>query len=251
MRATNRTFSSNRTVAAMTTHRTNQSLPIASSAPTTSASPTASTSSTAFSIPSDCCSLAKWTRRGVIAAVVVLVACSAYLYGRNESLQSRIDRSALGSMPTMMVDGQAVTMVDATAAVVSDKFSIATGPVADDSEGFFMLDHNSGLLQCQVIYPRLGQVGARFAVNVAEPLGTAGKGGTYLMLTGRVNFPRASNRPAASVVVYVMDTATGNFVCYGVPFNDSMVNSGRSQQGTLVLITQGSANPLVDRDALR
>ncbi len=74
---------------------------------------------------------------------------------------------------------------------------------------------------------------------MADALGTGGKGGEYLMLTGRVNFPRASNRPVASVVVYVMDTATGNYVCYGVPFNDSMVNAGRQQQGGLVFITKG------------
>ena len=202
-----------------------------------------------------CCTGAAWARRAGIVALVVLSVSTAYLFGRNQSLQTAATKSAaadfLASAPTMLIDGQPVPIVDAAGAVVSDKFSIATGPVADDSEGFFMLDHNSGLLQCQVIYPRLAAVGARYAVNVAEALGTGSKGGEYLMLTGRVSFPRASNRPAASVVVYVMDTATGNFVCYGVPFNDSMVNSGKPQRGALVLVTTGSANPLVDRDALR
>lgn len=202
-----------------------------------------------------CCDAAVWMRRAATLTLVALIGCSAYLYGRNQTLQTTLQRTladaALASMPTMTIDGQEVPLVDATGAVVSDKFSIATGPISDDSDGFFMLDHNSGLLQCQVIYPRIGQVGASFAINAAGALGTSGKGGSYLMLTGRVNFPRASNRPAASVVVYVMDTATGNFVCYGVPFNESAVNSGRTQQGALVLITQGSANPLIDRDALR
>ncbi len=68
----------------------------------------------------------------------------------------RSARSSAGFQLTMMSRSRNANL----SAVVSEKFSIATGPVADDSEGFFMLDHNSGLLQCQVIYPRLGQVGA-------------------------------------------------------------------------------------------
>ena len=196
---------------------------------------------------------ATWARRTGAVAVLLTVATLAYLVGRNRTLTAALQSSAhpLAGSPTITVDGQTLPIVDAAGAVVSEKFSIATGPVSEDSEGFFMLDHNSGLLQCQTIYPRLGQVGAKFVANVAEGLGNGGQGGSYLMLTGRVNFPRSSNQPAASVVVYVMDTATGQFVAYGVPFNESMVNSGRPQNGALVLVTRGSANPLIDRDSLR
>ena len=201
----------------------------------------------------DCCPAMTWVRRASLAVgaivAVVLVAVAAYRYGRHQSPASAM--GPLAHQPTVMIDGRPVPLVDASGAVVSEKFSIASGPVSQDGDGFFMLDHNSGLLQCQVIYPRLGRVGAVFQTNVAEALGSGGQGGSYLMLTGRVNFPRSSNTPAASVVIYVMDTATGNYVAYGVPFNESMVNSGRPQNGALVLITRGSANPLVDRDALR
>ncbi|MEM9828927.1 MAG: hypothetical protein AAF958_20235, partial [Planctomycetota bacterium] len=155
------------------------------------------------------------------------------------------------SVPDIKIDGQSFPLMDAASAVVSDKFSVATGPVSEDGDGFFMLDHNSGLLQCQVIYPRTGLIGATFQTNVGEALGTGGKGGDYLMLTGRVNFPRASNRPAGNCVVYVMDTTTGSFACFGVPFNNVMVNSNRPQQGAMVLIARGSANPLIDRDNFR
>ena len=56
---------------------------------------------------------------------------------------------------------------------------MATGEVSDDAEGLFVLDHNSGLLQCSVVYPRSGQFMARFQVNVAEALGSRGqKGGS-------------------------------------------------------------------------
>ena len=92
---------------------------------------------------------------------------------------------------------------------------------------------------------------ARFSINIAETLGTGAKGGQYLMVTGRANFPRASNRPAAATVVYVMDSTTGNYACYGIPFDHTAVPRNQPQQGLLVLIGAGSANPLVNRDDLR
>lgn len=142
-------------------------------------------------------------------------------------------------------------LINATGAVTSEKFSMATGNVSDEAEGLFVLDHNSGLLQCSVIYPRSGQFMARFSINIAETLGTGAKGGQYLMVTGRANFPRASNRPAAATVVYVMDSTTGNYACYGIPFDHTAVPRNQPQQGLLVLIGAGSANPLVNRDDLR
>jgi hypothetical protein len=142
-------------------------------------------------------------------------------------------------------------LIQATASVISEKYSMATGDVADDAEGLFVLDHNSGLLQCSVVYPRSGQFMARFSVNVAEALGTGAKGGQYMMVTGRAQFPRASNRPAAQTLVYVMDSATGNFAAYGIPFDHTAVARNQAQQGLMVLVATGSANPVVDRDALR
>ena len=72
-----------------------------------------------------------------------------------------------------------------------------------------------------------------------------------MMLTGRAAFPRASNRPAASTVVYVIDSASGNYACYGIPFDRVAMNANRAQQGALVLISTGTANPVIDRDNLR
>ncbi|TWU55184.1 hypothetical protein Poly59_14800 [Rubripirellula reticaptiva] len=139
----------------------------------------------------------------------------------------------------------------ADSAVSSENFSMATGAVDQEAEGLFVLDHNSGLLQCSVIYPRMGRFMSQFTANVADALGTGGKGGSYLMLTGRADFPRSSNNPVGSTIVYVMDTATGNYASYYVPFNRQAMTSGQVQQGLLMLIATGSANPVIDRDALR
>lgn len=188
-----------------------------------------------------CCGLtaSRWISCLAVAAVVTV---GAFFAGR---LTTATRGDSTESLAT------ALPLINATAAVTSEKYSMATGDVSDDAEGLFVLDHNSGLLQCSVIYPRRGQFMARFSVNVAEALGAGAKGGQYMMVTGRAQFPRASNRPAASTVVYVMDSATGNYACYGIPFDHTAVARNQPQQGLLVLIAAGSANPLVDRDDLR
>ncbi len=141
--------------------------------------------------------------------------------------------------------------IDATAAVSSEKYSVATGMVGDEAEGFFVLDHNSGLLQCKVLYPRMRSFMASFTVNVGDALGAAGKGGSYLMVTGQADFQRSSTVPVATTVVYVLNTSTGAYAAYAIPFNRVLVNSGQPQTGQLVLLGADQANPVVDRDALR
>ena len=168
---------------------------------------------------------------------VASIAAAAYFAGLSQSET----QSSVANLP----------ILEATSAVTSDKFSMATGAVSEDADGLFVLDHNSGLLQCSVIYPRVGRFMANYSINVADAVGAGGKGGKYMMLTGRADFPRASNRPAAQTVVYVIDTATGNYACYGVPFDRTAMNSNRAQNGALVWITSGSANPVIDRDSLR
>ncbi|TWU38945.1 hypothetical protein Q31b_40230 [Novipirellula aureliae] len=162
------------------------------------------------------------------------VAVAAYLFGQSTS------------QPRVMF-----SPIEATAAETSERFSMATGPVSDDAEGLFLLDHNSGLLQCNVIYPRAGRFMASFSAQVGEALGAGGKGGQYLMMTGLAEFRQSSATPAAPSVVYVLDTATGNYACYGIPFNRVLVNSNRPQQGVMQLIATGTANPVITRDPSR
>ena len=140
--------------------------------------------------------------------------------------------------------------LDATSAVTSEKFSMATGYLSQDAEGLFVLDHNSGLLQCSVMYPRLGKFLGLFVVNVQEALG-AGKGSKFIMTTGVVDIPSSNSNPVGSSVVYVPTTSTGNYACYYIPFNRTLMNSNKPQQGSLMLLATGSADPVIDRDAVR
>lgn len=191
-----------------------------------------------YQCPACCGRLRSVVTPMLVLVTIVSICAAAYFAGRSSAIQA---------------DGNPLQLplIDATSAVTSDKYSVATGAVSEDADGLFVLDHNSGLLQCSVIYPRMGKFLAHYSINVAEAVGTGAKGGKYMMLTGRASFPRASNRPAASTVVYVMDTASGNYACYGIPFDNVAKNANRPQQGVLVLISTGSANPVIDRDNLR
>ena len=89
-----------------------------------------------------------------------------------------------------------------------------------------------------------------FTVNVHDTLGQS-KGGEFMMMTGMVDVPSSNNNPVGSSVVYVMNTSTGMYACYYIPFSRTMMNSNAPQQGALVLLSTGSADPIVNRDNLR
>ncbi|WP_164103999.1 hypothetical protein [Candidatus Laterigemmans baculatus] len=153
------------------------------------------------------------------------------------------DRATAESAPLLSID--------ATGSAIGEEFSLATGPVSDDAEGVFVLDHATGLLQCNVLYPRTSQFGAAFQVNVKESLPGGGKNSKYLMVTGAARFGASSNRGGGNCVVYVLDQSSGAYACYGVPFNPSAVNSRTPQMGMLVPLAVGQARQALDRDALR
>ncbi|QEF97581.1 hypothetical protein Mal15_16220 [Stieleria maiorica] len=188
-------------------------------------------------------------RRSIpLLAVVTLASifAAAYYAGQTHALR----QAAAGADQQANPLGVKLPTLDATAAVSSEKFSMATGFISDRAEGLFVLDHNSGLLQCSVMYPRLGKFLGLFVVNVHDALGS-GKGAEYMMTTGLVDMPSSNNNPLASSVVYVLNTTTGTYACYYIPFNRTLMNSNQPQQGNMVLLATGSADPVVDRDALR
>ncbi|WP_372894421.1 hypothetical protein [Stieleria sp.] len=186
------------------------------------------------------------------AATLTSIFVAAYFAGQTHALR-QANQATTAQAAASGVDlpsGLKLPTLDATAAFSSEKFSMATGFVSTNAEGLFVLDHNSGLLQCSVMYPRLGQFLGLFVVNVHDALGT-GKGAEYMMMTGLVDMPSSNSNPLASSVVYVLNTTTGMYACYYIPFNRSLMNANKPQQGNLVLLATGSADPVVDRDAIR
>jgi len=132
--------------------------------------------------------------------------------------------------------------IDAVASDTGDKYSIATGIVSDEAEGFFVLDHNSGVVQCTVFYPRVGKFLATFTGNAAELVGAGGKGGSYLMVTGQADTSRGARPGAfAPTLLYVLNTASGNYGVFSIPFDRQALAQGRPQQGVLIPVGTGTA----------
>lgn len=177
--------------------------------------------------------------RGVLAAVacltVVAVAAAGYLAGR--AVPQHRD-SGLPGFP----------MIDASTSATSEKYSIATGLVSEDSEGFFVLDHSTGILQCHVYSPRADTFAASFTANVGETLGGGAKGGGYLLATGLTDMTRGGRGAAlAPSLVYVLNTGTGNYAAFAIPFDRQAAAAGRPQQGVLIPRGVGSASVLPRR----
>jgi hypothetical protein len=148
-------------------------------------------------------------------------------------------------------DGQALVLpaqLNASATDSAETFSIATGQI-DESEGIFFLDFLTGELQCVVLYKN-GNWGARFVANVFNDLQIqATKKPKFLMVTGKTEFARGGGGgQPGRCVLYVVDSTTGSFAVYGVPWNRQAEATGQPQGGPLVLLQQGRARNLQIRE---
>ena len=118
------------------------------------------------------------------------------------------------------------------------------------SEGIFFLDFLTGDLQCAVLYKN-GLWGASFVANVFPDLGInqGTKKPNFLMVTGAWEGLRGGGggQPGRSVV-YVVDSTTGSFAVYGVPWNRQAEATGAVQGGPLFLMHKGRARNLQIRN---
>jgi hypothetical protein len=139
------------------------------------------------------------------------------------------------------------TVLHAEAATGCETMAVATGVIDEDVEGLFTLDFLTGELSCFVLYakgPLAQKLGATFKTNVAAAFGAIeqGKKPHYLLITGKANFTRGTGagavRPAYSVC-YVVDTNTGKWVAYGIPWNQTASAQGRLQEAVMVPLANG------------
>jgi hypothetical protein len=97
---------------------------------------------------------------------------------------------------------------------------------------------------------RTGKFNAVFRTNVIQTLGIdEAKRPKYLMTTGMINFPRGATaaRPGNSIV-YVMDTSTGNYAAWGIPWRREIAATGRPQADALLLLDAGTARTAAIRE---
>jgi hypothetical protein len=181
--------------------------------------------------------------RGAAVLLVLSLAVAAGYWGR--IIQQR-HAAAMTSPAEKPLDGLASLLAErrlhASTAAMGESFAMATGSIDSDVEGLFLLDFVTGELQCIVLNYRSGKFNAIFRANVQADLGVdPAKRPKYLMTTGTINFPRGASaaRPGNSVV-YVMDTASGNFCAYAIPWRRELAATARPQAGGLMLMDVGT-----------
>jgi hypothetical protein len=157
------------------------------------------------------------------SSLLVGVAVTAFFLGANSRGPADLSQAVL----------------HATASHGSTNVAVATGQVSEDAEGIFILDYLTGNLQCWVFYPRMQRFGGRFETNITAQLpGT--KNAEYLLVTGASNTTQTSgNARPAGCVAYVIDTKSGMFAAYSLPWNRQAELAGEPQKGMIAFLDGG------------
>jgi hypothetical protein len=174
---------------------------------------------------------------GTLAGGVVVVALLAsFLVGRS-SVQSTDAAKNTDSSEWL-----AQKFLHASATHGADTMAVATGAI-DDSEGLFVLDFLTGELMCYVLSNKSGTFRSGFKTNVVQTLGIEpGKKPKYLIVTGIANLPRGLGpKRLAQSVVYVVDSNTGNFAAWGIPWDRNAAATVNVQVAPMVLLDAGKA----------
>ena len=138
-------------------------------------------------------------------------------------------------VPSLPMELQAATSAN------NDSLSMSTGSITAEVEGLWLLDHETGKLQCWVLSPRTGAVAAIFTTNVAKDLdGSKGKP-ELLMTTGNFFFTggRVGNLTPAQSICYVANTTSGVVAGYSVNVNRTQIQRGAQQAGELRKVCTG------------
>ena len=182
---------------------------------------------------------------GLVLAALAIMAAGTMLgfhlggSGSSQSGENQIDMEPLRLMADTAARGNGI--------------SLATGLINEEVEGLFILDHLTGNLQCWVLNPRSGKVGGIYRASVADAFGDAlsEKGEPdYVMAAGRfiLNGNRGGNVQAADSVVYVAEGNSGKVVGFNVQYNKATLQRGAVQEGTMIVVAQGSARDVVTRE---
>jgi hypothetical protein len=132
------------------------------------------------------------------------------------------------------------TPLHATATDHAESFAIATGTLDQDMEAVFFLDFLEGKLRAACINYSSGKFNAYYERDILPDFGLeAGKAPKYVMVTGVADLrrmPAQGRLRPGNTVVYVAETGTGKLVAYGIPWDRSAANAGRTIKSSLMLL---------------
>ena len=140
--------------------------------------------------------------------------------------------------------GLSAIELHAATASSNDSLSMATGLITQEVEGLWLLDHESGQLQCWVMSPKTGNVAGIFSSNIANDLDGSKGTPELVMTTGTFFFTggTARNQQPANSICYVANTTSGVVAGYSVSVNRAVMNRGQTQGGTLTRVCTGKLN---------
>lgn len=138
----------------------------------------------------------------------------------------------------------------ANAAGRGENVSLATGPIANQNEGLYILDHLNGNLQCWVLNPRTNKVGGVYRTNVFEAMPNLKQGDDldFVLTTGFFSFQGRGNQRPAESVAYVAEGKSGTLVGFGFQYDKAAIQQGGVQEGILEVVCEGPIRDLQLRE---
>jgi hypothetical protein len=122
-------------------------------------------------------------------------------------------------------------------AMGSETFAACTASIDGVSDGFFLLDFETGDLTGGVLNPNSAKFTVAFRHNVLKDLGfKPGGAPKFVMVAGRMSFGGTAGSRMGQSVIYVTDASTGVSVAYGIPWSSQQSTSGRSGISGLTLL---------------
>lgn len=132
--------------------------------------------------------------------------------------------------------------VYAVSANSDEGFAVCTAPIDGSTEGFFLLDFQTGDLSGGVLNQSTGTFTGAYRCNVLTDLGFepgAAKQPRFLLVSGMSNLRRSQAGPLGQSVLYVTDSSTGRTAAYGIPWSPQQAQKGFASE----LVLLDVANP--------
>jgi len=137
---------------------------------------------------------------------------------------------------------QGLPVAHAVSANSDEAFAVCTAPIDAGTEGFFVLDFQTGDLSGGVLNQSTGTFTGAYRCNVLGDLGFepgAAKNPRFLLVSGMSNLRRSQTGPLGQSVLYVTDSSTGRTVAYGIPWSPQQAQKGFASE----LVLLDTANP--------
>lgn len=122
-------------------------------------------------------------------------------------------------------------------AMGGDTFAACTAAIDGTTDGFFLLDFETGDLTGGVLNQNSAKFTVAYRHNVLKDLGfKPGGAPKFVMVAGRMAFGGTAGNRMGQSVIYVTDASTGVSAAYGIPWSSQQGPGGRGGVAELQLL---------------